>query len=93
MDFETNFEGCLSAEEHMYNTVDAMSVDQKFAMAFNPTLGPKRSRDCQCIFEIAQIYLGDEEFNNVMNAFKQGRRGSSKKALRKAIPAAFVSCF
>ena len=99
--FEANFEGCLATEQIKYDVESSMSGERKmeaFASQMLNPLGaamkqPQRSNDCKCIFEIAKLYLGETEYNNVMNAFKQGKYGSSKKALRKAIPAAFMQCF
>lgn len=97
-DFELSVSGCILEEKFEQDFRSSLSIEDQFTMGMASlfSLGMKdtqRTTECQCIFNAVQAYLGESEYKKARDAFNQGRQGTFKKAVKKAIPAAFGVCF
>ena len=97
-DFESRVSNCILTEEIKQDFKSSLSVVDQFEMAmasvFSLGLQDQQiSKECQCIFNAVGVYLGKTEYKKAIDAFNQGRKGTFKKAVKKAIPAAFAVCF
>ena len=48
---------------------------------------------CQCIYQVARDTLSDEDFQNAVQLLEQGRNGSARRILKKALKPAMDNCF
>ena len=97
-DFDSRVSGCIIKEEVKQDYLSSLSVVDQFQMMMTSALSlgmqdSQRTKECQCIFNAVQAYLGDAEYKKTMEAFNQGRQGTFKKTIKKATPVAFGLCF
>lgn len=97
-DFEDRVSNCILTEELEQDFRSSLSMVDQFELtmisAFSlGTQDTQRTKECQCIFNAVEAYLGEAEYNKAIEAFNQGRQGTFKKTVKKAIPAAFAVCF
>lgn len=97
-DFDSRVSGCIIKEEVKQDYLSSLSVVDQFQMMMTSALSlgmqdSQRTKECQCIFNAVQAYLGDAEYKKTMAAFNQGRQGTFKKTIKKATPVAFGLCF
>lgn len=97
-DFDSRVSGCILKEEIQQDYRSSLSPVDQFQMMMTSALSvglndSQRTKECQCIFNAVQAYLGDAEYKKTMEAFNQGRQGTFKKTIKKATPVAFGVCF